>query len=143
MPPKKTKKKKNNLKEKVKSLEAALAKKDKEYARKDALNEILREFDFEKVERVCEFLDWQVYNPRTHQNEAVSVQGLIDDARDFAKECWKAFDEGKATEEWIVHSGPLKLWWCECKEGIFAELTFVCEEWRVEPIEPVGAENNP
>lgn len=127
-------KKKENLEEKVKALEAEIARKDKEYARKDALNEILREFDFQKVVQVCNFLDWEVYDPKLHETVSVTLDSLIEDTKRFAEECWKAFDTGEAKEEFFVHSGPLKLWWCECKEGIFAELTFVCEDWRVEPI---------
>lgn len=116
-----------------------LGNKDKEMKRKLALQEILDNFDFEKVERVCNFLKWEVHDPRGKENGydslvPVTVDMLISDTERFAKECWKAFDTGEAKEEYFIGGGPLELWWCECDEGVFAHLKFVCEDWRVEPV---------
>ena len=125
--------KEQKLEAKVKELEAKIVADEKRHKRELALREILDEFDFEKVERVCNFLEWEVYDFEKHETVPVTIDGLINDTKRFAEECWKAFDEGEAKEEWSVHCGPLKLWWCECDEGIFAELEFVGESWRVEP----------
>lgn len=134
-------KKEEELEARIKELEKKLDGKDLEMKRKLALQEILDNFDFEKVEKVCDFLNWQVYDSsgKTASGEdvgslvPVTVDILIRDTENFAKMCWKAFDTGEANEEYMVGSGPLELWWCECKEGVFAHLKFVCEDWRVEP----------
>lgn len=131
-------KKEEELEARIKELEKELDGKDLEMKRKLALQEILDNFDYEKVERVCNFLNWQVYDPTTKGEDSdsyvpVTVDMLIKDTERFAKDCWKAFDTGEAKEEYMVGSGPLELWWCECKEGVFAHLKFVCEDWRVEP----------
>jgi len=134
-------KKEEELEARIKDLEKKLDDKDLEMKRKLALQEILDNFDFEKVEKVCGFLNWRVYDPnggKTGHEEGcsyvpVTVDMLIGDTERFAKECWKAFDTGDAKEEYMIGSGPLELWWCECKEGVFAHLKFVCEDWRVEP----------
>lgn len=127
--------KEQKLEAKVKELEAKIVADEKRHKRELVLQEILNEFDFEKVEKVCNFLDWKVYDFEQHGEVPVTVGMLIDDAKRFAKDCWEAFDTGEAkSEEWSVQCGPLKLWWCESDEGIFAELEFVCESWRVEPV---------
>lgn len=135
-------KKEEELEARIEELEKKLDRKDLEMRRKLALREILDNFDYDKVERVCKSLDWEVYDSsdKTAGGEEdvslvpVTADILIKDTERFAKECWKAFDTGEAEgEEYMVGSGPLELWWCECKEGVFAHLKFVCEDWRVEP----------
>lgn len=130
------------LKAKLEETKKLLEAKGLEMKRKLALQEILDNFDFEKVEKVCNFLNWQVYDPKgkkTGYEEGysyvpVTVDMLISDTERFAKECWKAFDTGEAKDEYFIGGGPLELWWCECDEGVFAHLKFVCEDWRVEPV---------
>ena len=97
--------------------------------REGVKREIMENFDFKKVAEICQSMDWQIHN----EPDGVTVGFLKRDAEEKIAEAWRAFDAGDAHDEWIVHSGPLKLWWCECEEGIFAELTFVAEEIRVEP----------
>lgn len=125
--------KEQELEKKVLDLENKLREEKKQYKRNLALNEILSEFDFERVESVCNFLDWEVYDSKKKGMVPVTVELLKTDAENFARECWAAFDRGEAKDEWSIHGGPLKLWWSEGSEGIFAELEFVCESWRVEP----------
>lgn len=134
MPKKAAKSKEAKLEARVKELEAKIVADEKRHKRELALREILDEFDFERVEKVCNFLEWEVYDSEKHDTVPVTIDGLIKDAKKFAEECWEAFDSGEATEEWSIQCGPLRLWWCECEEGIFAELDFVCESWRVEPV---------
>lgn len=134
-------KKEEELEARIKELETKLDNKDLEMKRKLALQEILDNFDYEKVERVCNFLNWEVYEPRGEETGyedgytyvPVTVAMLVEDTKRFAKECWNAFDTGEAKEEYMIGSGPLELWWCEDKGEIFAHLKFVCEDWRVEP----------
>ena len=97
--------------------------------REGVKREIMDNFDFEKVAEVCQHMNWEIYG----EEDGVTVDFLKRDAEEKIQAAWDAFDSGEAKEEWIVHSGPLKLWWCECEDGIFAELTFVAEEFRVEP----------
>ncbi len=97
--------------------------------REGVKREIMDNFDFEKVAEVCQHMNWEIWR----EDDGVTVEFLKRDAEEKIQEAWRAFDSGEAKEEWIVHSGPLKLWWCECDDGIFAELTFVAEEFRVEP----------
>ena len=99
--------------------------------REGVLQDLLDNFDFEKVADVCQYLGWQIHN----EEDGVTVDFLRHDTIEKAHAAWEAFDCGEAKEEYIVHSGPLKLWWCECDEGIFADLSFVAEDWRVEPVE--------
>ncbi len=136
-------KKEEELEARIKELENKLDDKDLEMKRKLALQEIIDNFDYEKVERVCNFLNWQVYDPRSekagyyeegYSYVPVTVDMLIRDTERFAETCWKAFDTGEAKEEYTIGTGPLELWWCECEEGVFAHLKFVCEDWRVEPV---------
>ena len=105
---------------------------DKVYpnTREGVKREIMENFDFEKVAEVCQHMNWQIWR----EEDGVTVDFLKRDAEEKIRDAWNAFDCGKAKEEWIVHSGPLKLWWCECDDGIFAELSFVAEEIRVEPV---------
>ena len=98
--------------------------------REGVKQEIMENFDFEKVAEVCQHMNWQIWR----EEDGVTVEFLKRDAEEKIREAWKAFDCGEAKEEWIIHSGPLKLWWCECDDGIFAELSFVAEEIRVEPV---------
>lgn len=99
--------------------------------REGVLQEIMESFNFEKVAEICQNMNWEIYG----EEDGVTVEFLKRDAEEKIQEAWNAFDCGDAKEEWIIHSGPLKLWWCECDDGIFAELSFVAEEWRVEPLE--------
>ena len=93
-------------------------------------DQIMENFEFEKVASVCQHMNWEIYK----EPNGVTVEFLKRDALEKMNQAWEAFDSGEAEDEWIIHSGPLKLWWCECDEGIFAELTFVAEEFRVEPV---------
>lgn len=107
--------------------------------RERALEEILENFDYEKVVQVCNFLGWKVAgrkSEKTGELEPITIteEWLRKDTIRKAYDAWNAFDRHEAEEEWMVHSGPLRLWWCESDEGIFAELTFICEDWRVEPV---------
>ena len=99
--------------------------------REGVKEDIMDNFDFEKVADVCQSMGWEIYG----EEDGVTVDFLKKDAVEKMHTAWEAFDSGEAKEEYIVHSGPLKLWWCECDEGIFAELEFVAESWRAEPTE--------
>lgn len=98
--------------------------------REGVRDQIMENFDFEKVSKICQSLDWKIYK----EPDGVTVEFLKRDALDKIHEAWRAFDSGDTDEDWTVQSGPLKLWWCECDEGIFAELSFVVEDFRVEPV---------
>ena len=97
--------------------------------------EIMSSFDFEKVEKVMRFLKWKVAEP----NSAPDIPDkwkLIDMANELIHECWDSFDNGEPeADEYTVHTGPFRVWWCECDEGVFGDLSFVVENWRAEPME--------
>lgn len=128
----------------IKELQAKLAnaadREEDEYAepgkvypntREGVMEDLMDNFDFDKVADVCQYMGWQIYT----EEDGVTADFLRRDAEEKIRRAWEAFDCGEATEEYVVHSGPLKLWWCECDDGIFAELSFVAETWRAEPME--------
>lgn len=110
--------------------EPATEERDDRNTRDGVMKEILRNFDFEKVARVCQYMNWTVVKCP----DGVTVDFLIQDAKDKMRVACEWFDDPRHFgEDFVTHSGPLRLWWLECDDGIFADLSFVAEDWRVEP----------
>ena len=103
--------------------------------REGAIQEILAEFDFAKMSRVMEFLDWKWYN----LDRIPTVGDLRNEAKDQLERAFKYLDDKKYDKygwrENNTGTGGFDIWVCEHKDGrIFAHLKFVVEDWRVEPL---------
>lgn len=109
---------------------------------KSCIKNTMNNFDFAKVHRIMEFLDWKWHiqgNVDDGVYEIPSVEKLKEEALTLLN---TAFRDAKEKEfdsygfrESIAATGGLKAWACESRnEGNFCELEFVAEEWREEPV---------
>lgn len=92
------------------------------------MKSIMKNFDFEKVAKICHFMDWKMCGAE----EGITVEFLMHDAEEKIKKAWEAFDSFATEEDYIVSSGPLKLSWHEFDDKICGELEFVAESWSSE-----------
>ena len=120
-----------------KSSEVDLDHKVYSETRDGAIEEIIDNFDFHKMHDVMVHLDWKWYK----RNEPPTVEELVDEAVDQLRKAFNHLDtmpfDHYGFRENFTGSGGFDVWVCEKNDGKtrFAELKFVVEEWRVEPLE--------
>lgn len=92
------------------------------------IDEIMDEFDFAKVQRVMQFLNWEI-----HTNEGLKVPDEVElrkNARRLLYDVVENLEDG-VENYWFSATGPFKVE--GTKEGGYIDslrLSFVCESWE-------------
>lgn len=106
-------------------------------ARLECLMEIYEEFDFERMHKVLEFLDWKTSNKNEETGQfelgVMTVPMLMKEVRRLAECCWEAIDndpESSKTGEYFIATGPFSIHWDESdRDEVRASVEFVCGSW--------------
>ena len=79
--------------------------------KEELINEVLDNFDFEKVHKVMTFLDWKWYNYSENTREVPSIARMIRTVQQYLSQAY----DGLAKNEWnenqyMIGSGGFEVW---------------------------------
>ena len=97
-----------------------------------AINEIIEEFDFEKVKSVMDFLKW-TWHDVNNESGVPSTGKLVKEAEKLLNEAWDKALEYK--EDYMVSMGGFKAQAYYHNELFRIDLTFELADWSVNKYE--------
>ena len=107
-----------------------------------AVDDIIENFDFNRVASVMESLDWEWYDPKIQKSIVPSADKIKEMAIGMLHDAWAGLDitpyDASGWKEYMVSTGGLEAWVAENGKDVvkperYVKLRFILEEWDVEP----------
>ena len=93
---------------------------------KKKMDECIKYFDFEKVRKVMEFLDWKWQS----SEDSPSIGELVLYVQNFLNRTYEKLDLNKEESVYSLESGGFKLIATKSKDEIDFEVYFILEDWQ-------------
>lgn len=102
--------------------------------KENSVNEILEEFDFNRVHCVMEFLEWEWVDHDSGHYYKPSISKMTETCRRYLEFVWDRVDSEGKDSETTMSSGGFQVYACRFTENnedfINVSLSFIIEKWE-------------